>query len=230
MPRKRSKSPKHRSRSKSRAKSKAKSRSKSKNRKYGGSIVVDFEYALANSEIQEDKYGISIIKQEWTKMEDGKQKYFHKGRAVEQNFFSKNIMPNLFPNYIERLPLTNEEGKQNGPYIIAEWREGDKENFTFRSTNLIPQPDVITSDCPKIGNYFIDKPCKIIYSPDKNGDFKIFLKVYYIKNKNCFNGYFMDTKGPADTDFVANSKEEMLTITNEITNNLIIYLKEKRKI
>jgi hypothetical protein len=234
MSRKRSKSPKNRSRSK-KAKSKAKSRSKSKNRKYGGNPDLADEIKL-----EIPKYGIKIVTEEWT-LNKEKIKYFN-GKLTEKNgYFSFTESGYIDPTYIERLPLMS-QGYQNGAYITAEWREGPVTNFTFRKTKNLPvDNDVIASYCPKNKYYFIDNPCKIVYSmyeAPQNNIFQIAFKVYYYSGR--FYVYEIDSRfTPSTVEVNAdgtpkvtifNTQTEMLTHTDSMINKIIQNLIQMKKI
>jgi hypothetical protein len=176
MPRKRSKSPKHRSRSKSRAKSKAKSRSKSKNRKYGG----------GPKKTNKIKYGISINTYEWINNEG---KYFYPNPTIERGFLTSKIA-NTNPNYTERIPKMN-EGNEVGAYIVKEWREGTETDWKYRETHSesnapigIPESRIIVEKGNmSFDDKFKDTPCKIVYVTDRDNNNQLFLKVYYCAKK-----------------------------------------------
>ena len=183
MPRKRSKSPKHRSRSKSRAKSraksKAKSRSKSKNRKYGGGgYKLWGEYSPFSTTEKINKYGfpVPIVIQKWT---DSSDNYKHPSYLEDDSFFSKKpTLRNMCPSYVERVPLLF-EGEQSGYTITKQWRVGSVSNFKFRTATKIPDEGIIKRDL-WLGTYSVDFPCFIVYniSKSRNNNLAMLLKVY----------------------------------------------------
>jgi hypothetical protein len=197
MPRKRSKSPKHRSK---RAKSKAKSRSKSKNRKYGGAPLPD----PTKKELKVPKYGFEVDISHWTRSipNTNMQEYFHPTVVQNSTIFGGTTTMNPYPTYME----SNIDKR----FIYVEWREGQLDKWTYRTTDKVPVPmtgsgaqDITEPEVKTVGFFSSDDPGVIIKKNDviKTNE----LIVGCFEDKPCIKIY-IERNTPKPTDSILTCK------------------------
>ena len=226
MPRKRSKSPKHKTRPRSKSK-KTKSRSKSKNRKYGGDGVFSTLKNPTITDEKESKYGlpVNIHIQKW--FAEGTVNYQHPAYLEYTEFvFNKKTIKNIYPSYIELLPYSV-RGEQKYYTITKQWRVGNENSFTFRIANKNPDNNTITRDL-QLKTYQTDFPCFIAYNLSNLSDnnLNMYLKVYNL-GENGFHIYKYDDFGSDPKILkIINNQGEFLNFVNDYLTNYIKHLTE----
>ena len=181
MPRKRSKSPKHKTRPRSKSK-KTKSRSKSKNRKYGG--------APDPTPVKINKYGREIFVQEWI---DNTGVYNNPNFTEKTGLMVFKVLNyekvKLDANYVESILTINEGHEVKGSCIVKEWREGTREKWKYRESKSengfptgIPEARVIMEKSMSFDDKKNDTPCKIVYRFGSES-YKMLFKIYFCANK-----------------------------------------------
>ena len=180
MPRKRSKSPKHKTRPRSKSK-KTKSRSKSRNKvvKYGGDPDP--------TPVKISKYGRDIFVQEWI---DKTGVYNNPNITQKTGWMVFNGQKaKLDANYVESTITKNGGGQEITEYfIMKEWREGTRDNWKYRESKSadgkpgIPEPRVIIGTLLSFDDKMNDNPCRIVYRSGSDS-FKMLYKIYFYNNK-----------------------------------------------
>ena len=193
MPRKRSKSPKHKTRPRSKSK-KTKSRSKSKNRKYGGAYKVAFERSPPTKIENANKYNfpVNITINKWISKEGNN--YYNPAILEDQSYLNKGpTVRNIEPSYEENV-LFKYNGLERGCTITKQWRVGNVDNFKFRTANKIPKNEIIIKDLG-LKTYEYDFPCFIAYNISKSYDnnLSMFFKVYKLVNTEGIETFYIYT-------------------------------------